>query len=69
MTGTIFQPPIFAFAPVGAMAEVGLALFPTADPWAGSLGSMDEITPMNFQVKEISILVLCSGSYLKEIYI
>lgn len=38
------------------VAEVGLALFPTAGPWAGSLGSMDEITPLNFQVKELVFL-------------
>lgn len=38
------------------VAEVGLALFPKADPSAGSLGSMDEITPMNFQVKELAFL-------------
>lgn len=61
MTGTIFQPPILASAPVGAMlsggvAEVGLALFPTANPWDGSLGSMDEISPLNFQVKELVFL-------------
>lgn len=62
MTDTIFQPPIFAFVPVGAMAEVGLALFPTADPWAGSLGSMDEITPMNFQVQELAFLFCVLGA-------
>ncbi len=73
MTGTIFQPPIFASVPVGAMLSDGGWGRPRAIPNSWSLGWEFGIygwnNPSEFPSQRISILVLWSGSYLKEIYI